>query len=108
MELCQGVISRAIPREEYPFLFIVPPRQSAKWINVGQIFLVRYKAKSPTGRKRGHEKHNFLFAPSTEHTAAWMQRILTWGDVSIELGNNNVPRLTSAVQWYWPSILSFR
>ncbi|MCE7054962.1 gliding motility-associated C-terminal domain-containing protein [Algoriphagus sp. AGSA1] len=81
-----GVIAVPVPGEETLF-YLFTSQLSANGINEAKYSLVDIKAENPTGVGNVVTKDNFLFSPSTEHTAALDAGDTTWV-MYHELGNN--------------------
>ncbi len=82
----QGVLAVPVPQEETLY-YLFTTQASAGGSNVVKYSLVDIKADNPTGVGNVVSKDNFLFSPSTEHTAALAAGDTTWM-VFHELGNN--------------------
>ncbi len=82
----QGVIAVPVPGEETLF-YLFTSQVSANGNNVSKYSLVDIKSENPTGVGNVVTKDNFLFSPSTEHTAALDAGDTTWV-MYHELGNN--------------------
>ena len=82
----QGVLAVGVPT--LPSLFYLFTTQaSTSGSNVVSFSLVDIKAENPTGVGNVITKNNFLFSPSTEHSAALSAGDTTWA-IFHELGNN--------------------
>jgi hypothetical protein len=82
----QGVIAVPVPQEETLF-YLFTTQLSANGTNEAKYSLVDIKAENPTGVGNVVTKDNFLFSPSTEHSAALDAGDTTWV-MFHELGNN--------------------
>ncbi|WPR73781.1 gliding motility-associated C-terminal domain-containing protein [Algoriphagus sp. NG3] len=82
----QGVLAVPVPGEETLF-YLFTSQVSASGDNVSKYSLVDIKSENPTGVGNVVTKDNFLFSPSTEHTAALDAGDTTWV-MYHELGNN--------------------
>jgi hypothetical protein len=100
----QGVIAVPIPQEETLF-YLFTTQQSANGSNVVKFSLVDIKAENPTGVGNVVTKDNFLFSPSTEHTAALDAGDTTWV-MFHELGNNTFRAYPVSTNGIGPPVLS--
>jgi hypothetical protein len=82
----QGALAVPVPQEETLF-YLFTTQVSATGTNEVRFSLVDIKAENPTGVGNVVTKDNFLFSPSTEHTAALDAGDTTWV-MFHELGNN--------------------
>lgn len=82
----QGVIAVPVPGEETLF-YLFTSQLSANGTNEAKYSLVDIKSENDTGVGNVVTKDNFLFSPSTEHTAALDAGDTTWV-MYHELGNN--------------------
>ncbi len=82
----QSVLAVAVPDEQTLF-YLFTTQESANGTNEVSYSLVDIKAENPTGVGNVVTKSNFLFSPSTEHTAAFNAGDTTWM-MFHELGNN--------------------
>jgi len=82
----QGVIAVPVPGEETLF-YLFTTQVAANGENVAKYSLVDIKSENPTGVGNVVTKDNFLFSPSTEHSAALDAGDTTWV-MYHELGNN--------------------
>jgi len=100
----QGVIAVPVPQEETLF-YLFTTQQSANGSNVVKFSLVDIKAENPTGVGNVVTKDNFLFSPSTEHTAALDAGDTTWV-MFHELGNNTFRAYPVTTNGIGPPVLS--
>ncbi|MHA7130911.1 hypothetical protein [Algoriphagus namhaensis] len=82
----QGVIAVPVPEDETLF-YLFTTQQSASGQNEVKFSLVDIKAQNQNGVGNVTTKDNFLFSPSTEHSAALDAGDTTWV-MFHELGNN--------------------
>ncbi|UZD24449.1 gliding motility-associated C-terminal domain-containing protein [Algoriphagus halophytocola] len=82
----QGVIAVPVPQEETLF-YLFTNQTSANGQNEAKYSLVDIKSENETGVGNVVTKDNFLFSPSTEHSAALDAGDTTWV-MYHELGNN--------------------
>ncbi len=82
----QGVLAVGVPTQSTLF-YLFTTQASTSGSNVVSFSLVDIKAENPTGVGNVVTKNNFLFSPSTEHSAALSAGDTTWV-VFHELGNN--------------------
>ena len=82
----QGVLAVPVPGEETLF-YLFTSQLSADGNNEAKYSLIDIKSENPTGVGNVVTKDNFLFSPSTEHTAALDAGDTTWV-MYHELGNN--------------------
>ncbi|HCB45942.1 MAG: hypothetical protein CL554_19610 [Algoriphagus sp.] len=82
----QGVIAVPVPDEQTLF-YLFTTQRSANGSNQVKFSLVDIKSDNPTGVGNVVTKDNFLFSPSTEHSAAFNNGDTTWV-LFHELGNN--------------------
>ncbi len=82
----QGVLAVGVPTQSTLF-YLFTTQASTSGSNVVSFSLVDIKAENPTGVGNVVTKNNFLFSPSTEHSAALSAGDTTWA-VFHELGNN--------------------
>ncbi|WP_192345883.1 gliding motility-associated C-terminal domain-containing protein [Algoriphagus sp. Y33] len=82
----QSVLAVPVPGEETLF-YLFTSQVSANGNNEAKYSLVDIKSENPTGVGNVVTKDNFLFSPSTEHTAALDAGDTTWV-MYHELGNN--------------------
>jgi hypothetical protein len=82
----QGVLAVSVPTQSTLF-YLFTTQASTSGSNVVSFSLVDIKAENPTGVGNVVTKNNFLFSPSTEHSAALSAGDITWA-VFHELGNN--------------------
>lgn len=100
----QGVIAVPIPQEETLF-YLFTTQQSANGSNEVKFSLVDIKAENATGVGNVVTKDNFLFSPSTEHTAALDAGDTTWV-MFHELGNNTFRAYPVSTSGIGPPVLS--
>ncbi|PZX60347.1 CHU domain-containing protein [Algoriphagus ratkowskyi] len=82
----QAVLAVPVPQEETLF-YLFTSQLSVNGTHEAKFSLVDIKAENPTGVGNVVTKDNFLFSPSTEHTAALDAGDTTWV-MYHELGNN--------------------
>ncbi|MBN7817748.1 T9SS type B sorting domain-containing protein [Algoriphagus pacificus] len=82
----QSVLAVPVPDEQTLF-YLFTTQQSSNGTNEVSYSLVDIKAENQTGVGNVVTKNNFLFSPSTEHTAAFNAGDTTWM-MFHELGNN--------------------
>jgi large repetitive protein len=82
----QSVLAVPVPDEQTIF-YLFTTQLSADGTNVASYSVVDIKADNPSGIGNVVTKNNFLFSPSTEHTAALNAGDTTWM-MFHELGNN--------------------
>ncbi|MDR7129224.1 hypothetical protein J2X69_001559 [Algoriphagus sp. 4150] len=82
----QSVLAVPVPQEETLF-YLFTTQTSANRQNEASYSLVDIKSENPTGVGNVVTKDNFLFSPSTEHTAGLDAGDTTWV-MYHELGNN--------------------
>lgn len=82
----QGVIAVPVPQEQTLF-YLFTTQQSANGTNEVKFSLVDIKSDNQEGVGNVVTKDNFLFSPSTEHSAAFSGGDSTWV-LFHELGNN--------------------
>lgn len=100
----QSVIAVPVPGEETLF-YLFTSQLSANGINEAKYSLVDIKSENPTGVGNVVTKDNFLFSPSTEHTAALDAGDTTW-IMYHELGNNTFRAYPASAQGIGQPVLS--
>ncbi|MFC5625807.1 gliding motility-associated C-terminal domain-containing protein [Algoriphagus winogradskyi] len=100
----QGVIAVPVPAEETLF-YLFTTQLSANGTNEAKYSLVDIKSENPTGVGNVVTKDNFLFSPSSEHTAALDAGDTTWV-VYHELGNNTFRAYPVSAQGIGQPVLS--
>ncbi|WP_339865891.1 gliding motility-associated C-terminal domain-containing protein [uncultured Algoriphagus sp.] len=100
----QGVIAVPVPTEETLF-YLFTTQLSANGTNEAKYSLVDIKSENDTGVGNVVTKDNFLFSPSTEHTAALDAGDTTWV-MYHELGNNTFRAYPVSSQGIGQPILS--
>ncbi|RAI92004.1 T9SS type B sorting domain-containing protein [Algoriphagus yeomjeoni] len=100
----QGVIAVPVPGEETLF-YLFTTQLSANGTNEAKYSLVDIKSENPTGVGNVVTKDNFLFSPSSEHTAALDAGDTTWV-VFHELGNNTFRAYPVSAQGIGQPVLS--
>jgi len=100
----QGVIAVPVPGEETLF-YLFTSQLSANGNNEAKYSLVDIKSENPTGVGNVVTKDNFLFSPSTEHTAALDAGDTTWV-MYHELGNNTFRGYPVSAQGIGQPVLS--
>jgi large repetitive protein len=82
----QSVIAVPVPQDETIF-YLFTTQQASDGTNEVKFSVVDIKVENPTGVGNVVSKDNFLFSPSTEHSAALASGDTTWV-LFHELGNN--------------------
>jgi hypothetical protein len=100
----QGALAVPVPEEETLF-YLFTTQVSATGMNEVKFSLVDIKAENPTGVGNVVTKDNFLFSPSTEHTAALDAGDTTWV-MFHELGNNTFRAYPVTTNGIGPPVLS--
>ena len=100
----QGALAVPVPQEETLF-YLFTTQRAADGSNVVKFTLVDIKAENPTGVGNVVTKDNFLFSPSTEHTAALDAGDTTWV-MFHELGNNTFRAYPVTTNGIGPPVLS--
>ena len=100
----QGVIAVPVPGERTLF-YLFTSQVSANGSNEANYTLVDIKSENPTGVGNVVTKDNFLFSPSTEHTAALESGDTTWV-MYHELGNNTFRGYPVSAQGIGQPVLS--
>ncbi|WP_075350480.1 T9SS type B sorting domain-containing protein [Algoriphagus marinus] len=100
----QGALAVPVPQEETLF-YLFTTQVSANGTNEVKFSLVDIKAENQTGVGNVVTKDNFLFSPSTEHTAALDAGDTTWV-MFHELGNNTFRAYPVTTNGIGPPVLS--
>jgi hypothetical protein len=100
----QGALAVPVPQEETLF-YLFTTQATANGQNEVTFSLVDIKAENQNGVGNVVTKDNFLFSPSTEHTAALNKGDTTWV-MFHELGNNTFRGYPVSAQGIGPPVLS--
>jgi WD40 repeat protein len=100
----QAVLAVAVPTQSTLF-YLFTTQAATSGSNEVRFSLVDIKAENPTGVGNVVTKNNFLFSPSTEHSAALSAGDTTWA-VFHELGNNTFRAYPVSSQGIGQSVLS--
>ena len=100
----QAVLAVAVPTQSTLF-YLFTTQSATSGSNEVRFSLVDIKAENPTGVGNVVTKNNFLFSPSTEHSAALSAGDTTWA-VFHELGNNTFRAYPVSSQGIGQSVLS--
>jgi len=100
----QSVLAIPVPTQQTLF-YLFTTQASISGTNEVRFSLVDIKAENPTGVGNVVTKNNFLFSPSTEHSAALSAGDTTWA-VFHELGNNTFRAYPVSSQGIGQSVLS--
>jgi len=100
----QAVLAVAVPTQSTLF-YLFTTQAAASGSNEVRFSLVDIKAENTTGVGNVVTKNNFLFSPSTEHSAALSAGDITWA-VFHELGNNTYRAYPVSSQGIGQSVLS--
>jgi WD40 repeat protein len=100
----QAVLAVAVPTQPTLF-YLFTTQETASGSNEVRFSLVDIKAENTTGVGNVVTKNNFLFSPSTEHSAALNAGDITWA-VFHELGNNTFRAYPVSSQGIGQSVLS--
>jgi hypothetical protein len=100
----QGVLAVGVPTQPTLY-YLFTTQASSSGTNVVSFSLVDIKAENSTGVGNVVTKNNFLFSPSTEHSAALTAGDITWV-VFHELGNNTFRAYPVSSQGIGQAVLS--
>jgi len=100
----QGALAVPVPQEETLF-YLLTTQATANGANEVKFSLVDIKAENQNGVGNVVTKDNFLFSPSTEHTAALDKGDTTWV-MFHELGNNTFRGYPVSAEGIGPPVLS--